>query len=53
MYRPCGGVGNISGTIISGGNETVCADNNEISIDSGVGFFIEGNNCYELPEQLT
>jgi hypothetical protein len=47
QYRICGRLDIPSGTIPPGGNETVCADNNEISIDSGVGFFIEGDTCFE------
>jgi hypothetical protein len=53
QYRLCGRLDTPSGTILPGGSETVCVDNNQISIDSGDGRFIEGNYCYELVTTTT
>jgi hypothetical protein len=53
QYRLCGRLDSGGGSILPGGSETVCADNNEISIDPGDGRFIEGNYCYELVTTTT
>lgn len=46
-YRICG-AGYDYGTIAPGGSTSVCAEYNDISIDSGDGYFIEGSLCTNI-----